>query len=110
MKTIFQGLALVACMIPRASSGQEGNGLIHLVSSFSAPVSCIAPSRGDDLVSWVGLENGNVIRVNFSTDEREVISTNFNGRVYDIIEEADTLWLGVRNQGLIKYVITTGRV
>jgi hypothetical protein len=101
--TVAAGLLLcVSCV-------QEHSTLIHTVSDLSVRLSCVA-SQGNDTV-WTGDENGRLICYNYRTDDRQVVKTNFfNSRIYDIVREADTLWLGVRNHGLVKYIISKDSV
>ena len=110
MKTPCPIFVFACCLLINVSctwSRQANNDLIFSVSDFKVPISCISSSaEGNDSILLIGFENGTIIRANIRTDEKKVLSTNFNftGRVYDIVqEEKDTLWLGVRNHGLLKF-------
>ncbi len=101
MKSIISILLIFIVSFWSCSKNTE---LIYTYSPFNVPVSCIAvPPQYGDSIYYAGLENGNMLRVNFRTDDRRLISTDFVNRIYDIVQENDTtLWVGVRNNGLVK--------
>jgi hypothetical protein len=105
---IFSFLSLflfVAC------GNKTKNELIHTYLLFNAPVSCISSSSlHKDSILYAGLENGNIFRVNFITGDKQLISTDFVSRIYDILEDSTALWLGVRNLGLVKWSLQRGTI
>jgi hypothetical protein len=113
MRTVYTYLVFVilACFLSCVSCKQENNDLIYSVSDFNIPISCLAPLRGSDSILWICLENGNLIRYNLRTDDKTVVSTKFNDRIYDIIQDTDTtLWLGVRNHGVVKILLKNNSI
>jgi hypothetical protein len=107
MKTItpvFVIIALLFCVSCKSNKKSSNELAYRILLESNIPISSISPAQGSDVILFVGLENGNIIEVNVRTDERKLISTEFNSRIYDIIQEEDTLWVGVRNHGLLKFV------
>ena len=112
MKTPPYPIFVITCCLLTCVSCTRGkqatNDFIFSVSDFKVPISCISsPSEKNDSILFIGFENGAIIRADIRTDERKVLSTDFNftGRIYDIVqEEKDTFWLGVRNHGLLKFL------
>lgn len=111
MRTICFIRNLVICLLVFVSCNKREKELIHTSSPFNAPVSCISiPPGGEDSVYYAGFENGDIIRVNYRTDSRRLIPTNFANRIYDIIREGDTLWLAIRNEGLVKWSLKSNSI
>jgi hypothetical protein len=106
MKTISPIFTIAICLLLCVSCKQkknDDNELIYSPSEFNTPISCIAPAQKSDSILFIGLESGGIVQVNTRTDERKVISTKLGRRIYDIIQEDDsTLFLAVRNNGLVK--------
>ncbi|MDR0540873.1 MAG: hypothetical protein LBH19_01530, partial [Dysgonamonadaceae bacterium] len=99
MKTIHSILFIVTCLLCASCKHSEGD-LIHSVSDFGVPISCISPSQGNDSIFFIGLENGNIIRINVINNSRTIINAG-NNRIYDICAENDTsLVAGIRNEGV----------
>jgi hypothetical protein len=90
---------------------QDSNDLIYTASDFNIPISCIAFPQNSDSILWVGLANGNIARINFRMSDKIIIPTRFNSRIYDVVQETDTtLWLGVRNHGLVKVLLKNNAI
>ncbi|MDR0724540.1 MAG: hypothetical protein LBF59_00835 [Prevotellaceae bacterium] len=90
---------------------QDDNDLICTTSDFNIPISCIAFSQENDSILWAGQVNGNIVRINFRMSDKIIIPTRFNSRIYDIVQETDTtLWLGVRNHGLVKVLLKNNAI
>ena len=89
------GLLFVSC--------EKENPLIYSSNSFSAPISCISEgSIHNDSIYYIGLENGNIIRINIINNSQRVIAVG-NNRVYDVYEkDRTTLFVGIRNEGTKK--------
>ena len=101
---------IAACLFFCVSCTTKNGDLIYSVSDFNVPISCISPSNNDSTL-WVGFENGKIILVNYLTDQRTFLKTNFfNSRIYDIVQKGDMLWLGVRNHGLVRYHISNDSI
>ena len=105
-KTFCPIFVIIVCLIC-ISCKQENNGsLIHTVSDFNVPISCISPS-GKSGIYYTGLENGNIVVSNIIDNSQTVINAG-NNRIYDIYEENDTtLLVGVRQEGV--KIIINGR-
>ncbi|GAB6012923.1 ligand-binding sensor domain-containing protein [Viscerimonas tarda] len=99
MKIICPAWITVICLFC-ISCEQSNKGLIHTVSDFGVPISCISPSSENDSIFFIGLENGNIIRINLINNSRTIINAG-NNRIYDICAENDTtLLVGIRNEGV----------
>lgn len=73
--------------------------MICSVTSYSAPVSCVARSNTPNAY-YLGMENGNLLKVDMMTNRQDTLDVA-NGRVYSVYEESDSLlWIGVRDGGL----------
>jgi hypothetical protein len=74
--------------------------LIYTISDFNVPISCISSAPENNTILFVGLENGDIIKMNTVDNIRTVINAG-NNRVYSICVENDTtLWVSLRNEGV----------
>ena len=90
---------VISLLFCASCSKQKNNDLIHSISDFSVPISCVA-SQGNDSIFWVGLENGDIVRINVINNSRRIINAG-NNRIYDIYTDDDTtLFAGIRNEGV----------
>ncbi|MBO1735823.1 MAG: hypothetical protein DBY16_12560 [Coprobacter sp.] len=107
MKASCFVLVSVVALFFISCGNQAENELIYTYSSFNAQVSCIAGSSQNKDSYYAGLENGDIVRVNVRTNENKIVSTGLSCRIYDILEEKDTLWVGTQNCGLVKLVYSS---
>jgi hypothetical protein len=103
MKISHLTFIAIACLFS-ASCERAKKNLIHTVSDFGVPVSCISSSPDNNAILFVGLENGNIVRMNAVDNSRTILNAG-NNRIYDICVENDTtLWVSLRNEGVKRIV------
>jgi hypothetical protein len=99
MKILYLTFAVITCSL-FTSCKQAKKDLIHTVSDFGVPISCISSSPANSTVLFVGLENGNIVRMNTLDHSRTILNAGDN-RIYDIYVDNDTtLWVSLRNEGV----------
>ncbi|GHV36746.1 hypothetical protein FACS1894178_8300 [Bacteroidia bacterium] len=92
-------LLILALFFVACNTKNKGN---YEKIPYLCDISCVA-KESDSTHYFIGFENGVVIKASFNDTNTEFYNTKLNARIYDVVEDNNFLWLGVRDRGLVKF-------
>ncbi|MDL2223736.1 hypothetical protein LJB92_00290 [Bacteroidales bacterium OttesenSCG-928-M06] len=97
-------LILITFITLFVSCNKEQKRIIEPSLTLKEQITCLVPSNEDTHKYYIGTGNGSIFIKDFNSDEQTLLINIPNKRIYDIAQEKDTLWVGIRNNGLLKIV------